>query len=94
MTDTDARLKALMRADGPAARDPWFRLALMERMARRRLQRRLAVVSAMGVAGALLLAAFAPALSRPAASDVLPMAGALMGLAVAVWGIAQMRRPI
>lgn len=94
MTDADARLKAAMGAQVPPARDPWFRIALMERMARRRLQRRLAVVGAAGVAGAILLAPFAPDLSRLAVNGALPAACILMALAATVWGIAQMRRPI
>jgi hypothetical protein len=94
MTDADARLKALMRAELPAARDPWFRLALMERMARRRLRRRLALVCGAGVAGAVLLAPFAPALSRLSGNAVLPAAGVLMAVAVTLWATARMRRPI
>jgi hypothetical protein len=95
MTDADAGLKALLRADAPAARDPWFRIALIERMARRRLRRRLVVVGAAGAAGAALLAPLAPALSRLAADGVaLPAAGVLVVLAATVWAVAQMRRPI
>ena len=94
MTDADVRLKALLRAEPPPARDPLFRIAVMERMARRRLRRRLAVVAAAGVAGAVLLAPCAPALSRLAANGVPSIAGTLLALAATAWAIGQMRRPI
>lgn len=95
MTDADARLKAWMGTQVPAARDPWFRIALMERMARRRLRRRLTVVGAAGVAGAVLLAPLAPTLSRLSANGVLlPLAGVLVAVAATGWAIGRMRRPI
>ena len=94
MTDADAQLKTRMRAEAPPSRDAWFRIAVMERMARRRLQRRLAMICAAGLAFALLLAPLAPVLSHLAADGVLLVAGALMAIAVTVWAIGQMRRPI
>jgi hypothetical protein len=94
MTDAEARLKALLNAEPPPARDPFFRIAVMERMARRRLQRRLAILAGAGVAGVALLALFASDLARLAANGALPVVGGVLGLATAAWAMRQMRRPI
>ena len=52
MTQADDRLKALFAQDEPAARDPAFSAAVMERVMRRRFREDLATLSGVSVAGA------------------------------------------
>lgn len=83
MTQADDRLKALFAADAPAARDPVFSTAVMEKVMRRRFQEDVALLSAASIAGGGALWAVWPVL-QPAlvavSQGLAPALGAL-GLA-------------
>ena len=51
MTQADDRLKALFSLDEPAARDPVFSTAVMERVMRRRFLEDVALLSGLSVVG-------------------------------------------
>ena len=53
MSDGDASLEALLRADLPPARDPLFRIAVLERRERQRFRRQLVTTLTVGVFAAL-----------------------------------------
>ena len=98
MSPADQRLAALLREGDPPVRDPAFRLAVLERQARRDLQRRMAMVLGAGAAATALLAAASPSLTTAvtasAPSGTLPAAALALALLSMVWGLKQMRRPI
>jgi len=52
MNDADRHLEALMRTDQPAAHDPVFRLAVLQRMERRGFAIRMGLVLALGLIAA------------------------------------------
>ena len=98
MSDTDARIAALLREERPAARDSRFRLGVLEALARRRLRARLAWVLVAGGGVTAGLAAMAPGLTL-STQGLVPnsvMAGAGFSLAIllTLWGVMQARRPI
>ncbi len=62
MTDADARLKAMFAADVPPAMDARFRLDALERIERRRMRGRLALLALAG--GAVTVAAVALCLAE------------------------------
>jgi|GEM_PF-7106308 len=84
MSEADARLTALLRQDDPPARDPGFRLAVLERLARRRLQRRMAAVVGVGVAAIAVLVLARPDLGPALAGVNAAAAAPLLGLGAAV----------
>lgn len=102
MTDPEARLDAglpaLLGEDLPPGRDPAFRLAVLERLARRDARRRLAAVLAAGVAATGLVAALSPGLTAQlpvlAGSGLLSALGLAVAAAATLWGLGRMRRPI
>ena len=51
MTQADERLKALFGQDEPAARDPVFSTAVMEKVMRRRFQEDVATLSGLSLVG-------------------------------------------
>ena len=56
MTDLETRLDQALQADAPPARDPMFRIAVMERRERAALRRRLAAASALAFGAAIVAA--------------------------------------
>lgn len=98
MSTQDERLAALLRADRPAARDGAFRVAVLERAARRRLWRRLALVLAAGGLATAGVALISPQLATEA--ELIAADGGLLalGLGIAatatIWSLRQMRRPL
>lgn len=60
MTDAEARLDALWHEGLPPARDVMFRLAVLQRIERRRTMNNVAAVVALGLALSVLAWAFAP----------------------------------
>ena len=56
MTDLETRLDQALKAGAPAARDPMFRIQVMERRERATLQRRLLTACALAFAAAVLAA--------------------------------------
>ena len=83
MTQADEKLKVLFALDEPAARDPIFSTAVMEKVMRRRFQEDVALLSVLSVAGGGALWALWPTL-QPAlvavSQGLAPALGAL-GLA-------------
>ena len=94
MTDADARLKAMFAADVPPAMDARFRLDALERIERRPLRGRLALLALAG--GALTAAAvmLGPQLTVDIGNQVLIVASVLIALVATGWGVMQMQRPI
>lgn len=86
--ETDEKLRALLRADAPPARDPFFRLALLERRTRQRYQRQQRAL----YVGTLLVAMLGLVVLRTLAVDgfTAPSPALLRaaGAAVAALGIA------
>ncbi len=97
MSPEDQRLAALLRETDPPARDPAFRLAVLERQARQDMRARLTMVFGLGVAATGLLVAAGPMLSSMVAvlmpSGVTAAAAVLAVLATFV-GVIEMRRPV
>jgi hypothetical protein len=56
MSEADKKLAALWEADAPPARDAAFRLAVQARLAKRRMQARLAFVALYGAAAVIAVA--------------------------------------
>ncbi|MEO6341282.1 MAG: hypothetical protein ABIO39_14665 [Caulobacteraceae bacterium] len=95
MSEVDEKLAALLREDGPPAHDPVFRLRVLERVARRRLQLRMAGVVGVGVAATGLVAAMSPDLSMAAGSStMLPAFCVALAILTTVWGLLHLRRPV
>ncbi|HTT96821.1 MAG TPA: hypothetical protein VMF58_02140 [Rhizomicrobium sp.] len=84
MSDTETKLAAFFRAERPKASDAAFRLAVLERRARRQFYRYTGGVVAGGVFAAGCVAALAPDLSALTASQPLP--GAIPFVCVIVTG--------
>ena len=93
MTEGDARLNSLLRVDEPPALDPWFRIAVLERMARRRLHVRLALVSAIGAGLAAAAAAASPHLPELTGTAAVGFS-LTISTAATLWGLVQIRRPL
>jgi membrane associated rhomboid family serine protease len=95
MSDLDAKLESLWPAERPPVRDAVFRIALLERHARRRLWQRMTGVGAAAVALTGAIVTFAPGDTSGAASGD-AFAAALGGLSLlwAVWALSRLRRPI
>jgi len=94
MTEADDRLKALLQADLPPGPDARFRLAVLERMERRRAGVRLAVVVVAGLAASAGAAVLGPQLSADFSRTALVVASLLIAAAATGWGVMQMSRPI
>lgn len=98
MSDAERKLADALRALRPAPRDPAFRLAVLERMAHRRLRVRLAWLCGAGAAlvGSVLVTA--PLLARTLGPVETPeiLAAFTSGGAIALigWSVTLMRRPI
>ncbi len=92
MNDADHRLEALLRADLPAAHDPVFRLAVLQRMERRGFALRMGLVLALGLIAAAAVWVILPSLASavraaPIAAGV-PLAGLILVSALAfAWGV-------
>lgn len=54
LTDIETRLEKALRAHSPPARDPLFRIAVLERRERRQLRRQLAATIAVGALATIL----------------------------------------
>lgn len=91
MSDLDAKLESLWPAQRPPARDAAFRIALLERRARRRMWQRMAVIGAAAAVLTGAIIAFAPG---DASGDT--FAAALGGLSLLwmSWALSRLRRPI
>lgn len=102
MTDQDARLESLLRETSVPAADPGFRVAVLERVARRRFRRRLALAvgawvvasAAAGAASPALTASLSESFRALNASGSLATAGVALAILSALWGLSQLRRPI
>ncbi len=94
MTDADARLKALLGEEVPAARDAYFRLSVLERIEKRQAARKLAVVIGAGAGATALTAILAPQLSQALAPGMMLVASALLAGVGSIWAVLQIRRPI
>ena len=94
MTDVDARLKALLAEASPPAMDPGFRLAVFERVERRRAGLRLALVLGVGAVATAGAVVFGPQLNAALGPSVMVSAGVMIALATTAWGVLQIRRPI
>jgi len=94
MTDVDARLKTLLAQAAPPAMDPRFRLAVFERVERRRAGVRLALVIAAGALATAGAVAFGPQLTRALGPGVMVSAGVMIAVGTTAWGVLQIRRPI
>ena len=94
MTDADARLKALLAEDAPAAADPRFRLAVLERIEKRQATQKLALVIGLGLPATALTAVLSPQLSQLAAPGAMLLVGSALGGAASLWALMQIRRPI
>ncbi len=84
MSDADAKLAAFWREDRPKISDAAFRLAVLERRARRRFYRHTGWVAAGGAFVTACLAMIVPDL--PAFSPSQPMPGAIPFVSVVVTG--------
>ena len=94
MMDADARLKALFAEDLPPAMDARFRLAVLERLEKRRAAIRLSLVIGVGAAATAVTAVVSPQLDQLVAPGVMLVAGAVLAAAASLWGVMQIRRPI
>ena len=94
MTDADARLKAMFAADVPPAMDARFRLDALERIERRRLFGRLALVALAGGAATAGTVLLGPQLTMDIGREALIVTSVLISLVATTWGVMQMRRPI
>ena len=72
MSDADAKLAAFFREDRPKFSDAAFRLAVLERRARRRFYLYMAWIGAAGISVAGCLVAMSPNLSELSASQATP----------------------
>jgi hypothetical protein len=84
MSDAEAKLAAFWREDRPKVSDAAFRLAVLERRARRRFYRQTGWVAVGGVFAAGCLAIIVPEL--PALSASQPMPGAIPFVSVVITG--------
>ena len=87
MTEADAKLAAFLADGAPPVRDAQFRLAVLARLERRRVHRRLALVGAIGLAGVAVTLAVAPNLNAMASARADAMAVAMSAIALA-WAVA------
>lgn len=102
MSDANARLESLLRESAVPAADPAFRLGVLQRVARRRFQRRLALMVGVGVLASAAAGAAAPSLSASLSGSLRALNGsgalAEVGVALAIlstlWGLSHLRRPI
>ncbi len=94
MTDADARLKAMFAADVPPAMDARFRLDALERIERRRMRGRLALLALAGGAVTVAAVVLGPQLTVDIGNQALIVASVLIALAATGWGVMQIRRPI
>jgi hypothetical protein len=83
MTQADQKLKGLFALDEPAARDPVFSTAVMEKVMRRRFQEDVALLSALSVVGGGALWAVWPTLQPALVAVSQGLAPALGALALA-----------
>jgi hypothetical protein len=80
MTDDEAKLAAFFAASEPPARDAAFNAEAMARIARRKFQQDLGLLSTVSLLGAAILWALAPAISpalQALAQELAPAAAAL-----------------
>ena len=92
MTDMDDRLALLLREDLPPARDPSFRLAVFDRIERRRLQAQVALLVSVSLLTGLVLWTFAPVVTAWFASWAQVIA-VLSTAAALVWACIAIVRP-
>ena len=96
MSDAEQRLDRALAALRPPPRDAAFRIAVMERLARRHFQVRIAGLSAAG----LMLTGWAlldrPMVDAALASAAWTQPAAMLAAAAAVigWSLTRLRRPI
>jgi hypothetical protein len=90
MSEADAMLKSLLAIDEPPARDAAFTVAVMQRVARRRLWIDMAMLAPVAIAVCVALWALAPSLTEFAVNLVGPFAqgAALPVLAVVLTFVA------
>jgi len=87
----DDRLKALFAQDEPAARDPAFSAAVIERMARRRCLQDMGLLAGMSAVGGMALWGFWP-LIHPALGQLSgQLAPAAIALVVALSALGALR---
>jgi hypothetical protein len=84
MSDAEAKLAAFFREDRPKTSDAAFRLAVLERRARRQFYRTTGWIAAGGVLALGCVAAISPHI--PAANISPPMTGTVPLLSVVVTG--------
>ena len=84
MSDAEAKLAAFWRQDRPPVSDAAFRLAVLERRARRRFNRTTGWIAACGVLALGVVGAVSP--HMPAANISQSMAGMVPVLSVVVTG--------
>ena len=94
MTDADAKLKALLRAEPDPAPDPRFRLAVLERIEHRQARVKLGLVLALGSAATAAMALLGPQLSQSLGNTALVIAGLSIAGAAMAWSAMQVQRPI
>ena len=86
MTEPDARLAALLAQDEPAARDPVFLAAVMQRFAHRRLAIDIAALVPSVAAAMAVLWAATPVLASPLlASPALVAVAGVATLLASLW---------
>lgn len=78
--DLDTRLTRLWTDEAPPVRDAAFRLAVLERAARRRLRWRIAGLTAIAIAGAAALI-----VAGPANNEALAIGFSILSLAAPAW---------
>jgi hypothetical protein len=94
MTDADAKLKALLRAEPEPALDPRFRLQVLERIEQRQARVKLAAVVALGSIATGAMALLGPQLSQDLGQTALVAAGLAIAGAAMGWSVLQVQRPI